>query len=376
MCAFACALCFLEPFFLSARASDGDTDGRSRASDALRDAFFALDETVELSEYSLSPEGLSEIFTEVIKNEPLLFYVSGTLSYTLDGDRVASAAPRYTMTREEIAAALARIDEWTGEILSGVCALYGDAQTAAYLYGEVCASMDYDRSLASADLYSAILCGKGTCQSYTAAYILLLRKCGIDACFAASDAMKHIWVLLELDGEWYHADPTWDDEDEGGYSLDYFLLSDASALASGHSDWYSPLDVECRSETYGDGELEELRERVSARGDGDHSGAVDLLDLAILRAQAAKEPGGDVGALDGTEDVTHTECDGKEHTHTECDGEDVTHTECDGEDVTVSSAECGESPVCACSACLDLNLDGKTDAQDARLLRLKLLSGD
>ncbi|MBR4015688.1 MAG: transglutaminase domain-containing protein [Anaerotignum sp.] len=60
--------------------------------------------------------------------------------------------------------------------------------------------------------YRAIMEDKGICQEFAGEYIYYLLQVGINAttCSALSRDKEtaHTWVLLELDHEWYHADPT------------------------------------------------------------------------------------------------------------------------------------------------------------------------
>ena len=71
-----------------------------------------------------------------------------------------------------------------------------------------------------------VLRGKGKCAAYTTATQLLLNMLGIDSRYVIGDvstsSRKHGWNLVDVNGEWYHLDTTWNDP--SGYG--YFLLSD------------------------------------------------------------------------------------------------------------------------------------------------------
>lgn len=70
--------------------------------------------------------------------------------------------------------------------------------------------------------------GRGVCMSYAEAYGLLLDQAGIENLYIeAAVEMAHIWNLIKLDGEWYHVDCTWDDQNLDEYGqYRYFCLSD------------------------------------------------------------------------------------------------------------------------------------------------------
>lgn len=71
-----------------------------------------------------------------------------------------------------------------------------------------------------------VLRGKGKCAAYTTATQLLLHMLGIDNRYVYGDVttstMSHAWNLVDVNGEWYHMDTTWNDP--AGYH--YFLLND------------------------------------------------------------------------------------------------------------------------------------------------------
>lgn len=57
-----------------------------------------------------------------------------------------------------------------------------------------------------------ILDGRGRCCSYTSAAQLLLHMLRIDCrSVLSTPQMNHIWNIVDINGDWYHSDVTWDD---------------------------------------------------------------------------------------------------------------------------------------------------------------------
>ena len=79
---------------------------------------------------------------------------------------------------------------------------------------EVNSSSQYQRTAAG-----ALLDGKGVCEDYSLSYKKLMNAAGIQTvCVEGKDRTKyteptvaHMWNRLNLDGQWYNADATWDD---------------------------------------------------------------------------------------------------------------------------------------------------------------------
>lgn len=83
-----------------------------------------------------------------------------------------------------------------------------------------------------------VLEGKGVCAAYTSAAQLLMHMLKIDCRrIYGTEKMNHVWNFLELDGEWYHMDVTWDDPNGNGdlRMYNYYLLTDVE-MAADH-DW-------------------------------------------------------------------------------------------------------------------------------------------
>ncbi len=109
-----------------------------------------------------------------------------------------------------------------------------DWETALNLYDWVMAHTVYDSTYHFYGADGTLLRGTGVCDSYSKAYYLLLQAAGIESFRISSSG--HAWNAICLDGQWYQTDATWDDS--AGAIHDYFCITDALMLASGHN--YTP----------------------------------------------------------------------------------------------------------------------------------------
>ena len=104
-----------------------------------------------------------------------------------------------------------------------------DWETALNLHDWLTHNSYYDYSYArhGADM---VFTGFGVCDSYSKDYLLLLTEAGITAERVIGNG--HAWNAVQLNGEWYHVDPTWDDPGSatipvsGRENHDYFCIND------------------------------------------------------------------------------------------------------------------------------------------------------
>ena len=147
-----------------------------------------------------------------------------------------------------------------------------DTEKALVLYDYLITSADYPESLGTDsdgieiykdDAYKAagfLLDRSAVCAAYAKLYAILLNESGVPAVTVDSDDINHEWVMLKVDGEWYHADITWDDPyyddgytflgdsnddhwDLGAVTHEYFLKSDEEITELGHPDWELSYNV-------------------------------------------------------------------------------------------------------------------------------------
>lgn len=141
----------------------------------------------------------------------------------------------YADTAEEEAA----IDAWVRESLDSL-RLDGlsEVEKAREIYGFLCTHIEYDYSytaprpalIKSFSAYNASRTGKAVCLGFALSSYRFFMEAGIDARLIVSSAMEHAYDLIQVDGEYYFIDATWD----SAYfpNLHYFLRSEPQWLAN------------------------------------------------------------------------------------------------------------------------------------------------
>lgn len=97
-----------------------------------------------------------------------------------------------------------------------------------------------------------LLNGLAVCSGYASTFQLLMSFAGINCEYVFTDS--HAWNLVEIGGEWYHIDVTWDDpapDQPGTVLYTYFMMTDKEVTSlKDHKNW----TCECNSSHYCDDE--------------------------------------------------------------------------------------------------------------------------
>lgn len=88
--------------------------------------------------------------------------------------------------------------------------------------------------------YGALVKGDVVCEGYSRSLQLLLSVAGIESycVLGVGQSELHMWNCVNIDGNWYYTDATWNEDDTAGVSYDYFNLSKAQ-MSLDHS--FNPL---------------------------------------------------------------------------------------------------------------------------------------
>jgi len=201
----------------------------------------AMAEEIDLSSFGLSEDEFHSLYTNLLNAHPELFFVSGGYSWSYDWDGIVTTMwPGYRYPAEELETRVTAFNKKLNEIVSY-------ANQASTAVGKLlrandyfCINFQYDTSYSIYAPDELFASGKGVCQAYMMGFAAVLSKLGIPNSSVVSDAMNHTWNVIQLDGEWYHVDVTWNDPIPNAPNRakhDNLLRSNAGIGETGHYGW-------------------------------------------------------------------------------------------------------------------------------------------
>ena len=146
-------------------------------------------------------------------------------------------------TAQDVAAMQVKLDQLVDQA-NTLCQT--NLEKVFYVHEWLVQNIAYDREHLSDDvqddhnLRGALLEGTAVCDGYAKTYALTLRKLGITGVLVTSRDIGHAWNMVELDGNWYQVDCTWDDPVDGsdqlGYCMHKHLLCTTEEMNTNHND--------------------------------------------------------------------------------------------------------------------------------------------
>ena len=193
----------------------------------------ALEESISIGSAGSIDFDRAGVLIQALFNDcPELYMCSG--EYTIRGAlSVSSLEFSYRMEKDEYYNAAREISTLTAGWREAVEGL-SDYEKALYVYDAIAAGCTYSAGDELSDTaYGALIGGRALCQGYSKAFQLVMHSLGYRCLFVSSQAMVHGWNIVELDGEFYQLDLTWDDSGDIGAHA-YFNMSDELARKLGH----------------------------------------------------------------------------------------------------------------------------------------------
>lgn len=234
-----------------------DVDGLK---EYLRQEFYRCSERIDIERFGIYfAQDNVNIITDIIYQELVdCFHVANQFSYEYYiGGSIVTLCITYTMTPKEFAEKKASMDVAVEEIVSDIRnqPSLSDEVKALLIHDRLALRCEYDYKNylndtlpdSSYNAYGCLVKGVSVCQGYAEAYQYLLEQVGIDSYLCSSDKLNHVWNIVEIAGDYYHVDVTWDDPvwDVPGYvGHTNFLCSSEVFLASHEAKDYdtSPKD--------------------------------------------------------------------------------------------------------------------------------------
>lgn len=209
---------------------------------------------INVSKYGIDTTYGSDLFMAVVIENPDLFYVPTSPSYTgyVNSTTILRYNPSYLFSdADELDAAVEEVEESVDYYLSGVEESWTDIQKARYLHDMIATQCSYAPLPSDNEMiytaYGVLAERSAVCQGYSLAYELLLDRVGIESTMISSSSMNHAWNMVKLDGNYYHTDVTWDDptaDNLGRAQHSYFMLSESAFASDGkHYGWEGNLEA-------------------------------------------------------------------------------------------------------------------------------------
>ncbi len=199
---------------------------------------------VTLKNTQLHEAELHFVISAFVFDNPQVFWIDSSFSYyTSSSETYLQVAS--TMSAQAAEDNLKKMHAGLKAMFSGLPGNLSQFDRELYVHDkliEVCKYADEEqRTDGNINVYTslgAIVDGVAVCEGYSRATQLMLSLLGIESycVYGRGNNELHMWNSVNLDGDWYYTDVTWDDKGQDGASYNHFnitteqLLSDRSIL--------------------------------------------------------------------------------------------------------------------------------------------------
>ncbi len=196
---------------------------------------------VDISDGYYTADTVSGAYFQFLADHPQYFYITDDIQYLVtEDDTVTKILIKYTdgrtvdrfddqgkllnaADRKLIADRVNEFNSMVDDILMDIPAGLSDFELEKYLHDYLVDNLEYYRGEIDFEIspkpdymtvYGGLKTGEGICQTYAKLMQYLCYCVGINASQVNGSSMEgeaHLWNTVEIGGEWYHLDVTWDD---------------------------------------------------------------------------------------------------------------------------------------------------------------------
>ena len=194
---------------------------------------------IDVERFGLGFSELNSVYSKVLYDHPELFDVQiNWVDATGDGSVITSITPKYLLTNytdEQVFEMRSLMAKGIADAMSWIPAQGSDLDKVKAAHDWLCSHVEYDRDTANEHAagtyfdeepvaygliltdrepfypycaYGALAEGSCVCEGYAEAFNLLMHQVGVTS--ISLEAHNHEWNLVNVDGDWYHVDATWD----------------------------------------------------------------------------------------------------------------------------------------------------------------------
>lgn len=192
---------------------------------------------IEMKEVSLTEGNIRVVIEAFNCDHPEIFWISNIFGYYTD-ENVTMVHLYSEFSGKEINTMQSKLDNVINEFIKDIPKGLSEYEREKLAHDKLLTVCTYAENVnSSADdpnaftMYGALVDKKAVCEGYTKSMQYLLKLLGIKTITVNGYSKNelHQWCIVNIDDNWYHLDPTWDDrDDEGGEIIyTYFNVTDA-----------------------------------------------------------------------------------------------------------------------------------------------------
>ncbi|MBR1528585.1 MAG: hypothetical protein IJ642_04690 [Oscillospiraceae bacterium] len=187
----------------------------------------------------IEKDEISAAITELEWEHPEIFWING---YSMKYNDVSAEITLKIMDNysiDTLRQMSQELDRTANAVLEQINLSASDYEKALQVHDYLVQHTEYDQSAVSkgkglwSTAYGCLVNGSAVCQGYSQAFQILMNKMGIECgiCSGNAKGEAHAWNYINLNGQYYWIDVTWDDPVSENYNFDwihhgYFLIDD------------------------------------------------------------------------------------------------------------------------------------------------------
>ena len=213
-------------------------------------------ERIDVSQYGLTQEELQEIYQDLFHRGLLPWYADSYFDWSGSPDGYVTVISVRDLRKRSFDEDLYLRS--LAELIAQTCHEgMTPTQMVLSVHDFIVARTEYSIYRATNNNgYHALVLRETACYGYAQLFLRIMTELGIPCQIVISDATEdsagHAWNVVQLDGNWYHIDLTWDDpitDAAGRVMHDRFLKTDKDFQRDGHTHpWRS--EVECTASEF------------------------------------------------------------------------------------------------------------------------------
>lgn len=221
---------------------------------------YSMPESIAINR--LEPAQADRVFEALLNDNPDLFFVGRKCSIATTSLQTTFSV-EYTVEKSEYSEMKKELDEVCEKVISALSDPQNEWQTELEIHDYIIENCEYmldENDSSYSTSYGALAGGKAACEGYSKAAKLLFDTVGIRSGVVSGKAKSedgevspHMWNVVEIGGEFYHLDCTWDDpvSDDGSDSKTYFYFNlDDESISLTHSEFSYDFGCDGYTENY------------------------------------------------------------------------------------------------------------------------------